>query len=340
MRTAVVILNYNGLRFLKQFLSAVIFQCPPGTEVIVADNNSSDGTVQWMKENYPEIRVIQNPVNYGFAKGYNEALRQVDAEYFVILNSDIEITPGWLAPLIEYMEQHPDVAACHPKILAFNDKQHFEYAGAGGGFIDIFGFPFCRGRIFTTLETDAGQYDDMTSVFWATGACMITRANIFWQAGGFDDFFFAHMEEIDLCWRFQRMGYKIMYLPFSKVFHIGGGTLPKNSPRKTFLNYRNNLSMLAKNLPAGWLIPVFLFRFLADAVASAVFLFQSGFPHFISVWKAYFGFLANLGSIIRKRKEFRRMYSYHLPSTIYRGSVLLSYFIGGKKKFSQLAFKK
>lgn len=339
MRTAVVILNYNGLKFLKQFLSQIIAQCPNDSEVIIADNNSSDGTVSWLKENYPALRVIQHPVNYGFAGGYNEALRQIDARYFVILNSDIEVANGWLSPLIDYMEQHADVAACHPKILSFYNKKYFEYAGAGGGFIDVFGFPFCRGRIFTTLETDSGQYDDARPVFWATGACMIVRADCFRQAGGFDNFFFAHMEEIDLCWRFQRMGYKVMYLPFSSVFHIGGGTLPKNSPRKTFLNYRNNLSMLAKNLPAALLIPVFLFRLLFDTVASLVFLFHSGFSHFVSVWKAYFSFLANLGGLIRGRREFGKKYSFKLPSVIYRGSVLVVYFIGGKKKFSQLRFK-
>ncbi len=340
MRTAVVILNYNGLKFLKQFLSTIIVQCPKDAEVIIADNNSSDGSVSWLEENYPEVRVIQHPVNYGFAGGYNRALKEVDAKYFLILNSDLEVSPGWLSPLIDYMEQHTEVAACHPKILSFHDKKYFEYAGAGGGFIDVFGFPFCRGRIFTTLETDAGQYDDVKPVFWATGACMMVRADCFWKAGGFDEFFFAHMEEIDLCWRFHRMGYEVACVPHSKVFHIGGGTLPKNSARKTFLNYRNNLSMLAKNLPAALLIPVFLFRCVSDALASAVFLFYSGPAHSASVGKAYFSFFTNLGSIIRKRKDFGRTYSFHLPSTVYKGSVLLAYFITGKKKFSEIRFKK
>jgi GT2 family glycosyltransferase len=339
MKAAVVILNYNGLNFLKQFLNTIIQQCPQDAEVIVADNNSSDESVAWLRENYSQVKIIHHPVNYGFAGGYNKALMQIDAKYFVILNSDIEVTQGWLAPLVDFMEQHPDVAASHPKIRSFHNKEYFEYAGAGGGFIDVFGFPFCRGRIFSTLEKDTGQYDDATSVFWATGACMIVRSDCFWQAGGFDEFFFAHMEEIDLCWRLQRMNYKIMYLPFSKVFHIGGGTLPKNSPRKTFLNYRNNLSMLAKNLPAVLLLPVFLFRLIADIAASAVFLVQSGLPHFASVWKAYFSFLANLGSIIRSRRKFSKTYSFKLPSTMYRGSVLLAYFVAGKKKFSQLKRK-
>ena|ERR1041385_4405150 len=339
MRTAVVILNYNGLNFLKQFLDTIVRECPQDAEVIVADNYSSDESVRWLHQNYPQLKIIQHPVNYGFAGGYNKALRQIDAKYFVVLNSDIEVTQGWLAPLIDYMEQHPDVAASHPKIRSFRSKEYFEYAGAGGGFIDMFGFPFCRGRIFTKLEKDMGQYDDIVPVFWATGACMIVRSDCFWQAGGFDDFFFAHMEEIDLCWRFQRMGYKVMCLPFSKVFHIGGGTLPKNSPRKTFLNYRNNLSMLAKNLPVALLLPVFLFRLITDIAASAVFLIQSGLPHFASVWKAYFSFLANLSKIIRSRKEFGKTYSFKLSSTIYKNSVLLAYFVGGKKKFSQLKRK-
>ena len=340
MRTAVVILNYNGLKFLKQFLSTLIVECPNDSEIIVADNNSSDGTVPWLRENYPDLKIIQNRQNFGFAGGYNAALNQVDAKYFVILNSDIEVAPGWLTPLIDYMEQHPNVAACQPKILSFSDRQYFEYAGAGGGFIDIFGFPFCRGRVFTTLETDSGQYNDIKPVFWATGACMVVRADYFRQAGGFDDFFFAHMEEIDLCWRFHRMGYEVMYIPHSKVFHIGGGTLPKNSPRKTFLNYRNNLSMLAKNLPAKLLVPVFLFRLFTDLLASGVFLFQSGLMHFISVWRAYFSFLANLGKIMRSRKVFGRMHPFTIPSSVYRSSVLLAYFVSGKKKFSQLQPKK
>src|SRR5258706_2669257 len=340
MSTAVVILNYNGLKFLKQFLSQIVIQCPKGAEVIIADNNSSDDTVPWLKENYPELRIIRHPVNYGFAKGYNEALRQVEAKYVVILNSEIEVSPGWLAPLIDYMEQHEEVAASHSNILSLNSKEYFEYAGAAGGFIDAFGFPFCRGRIFTTLEKDMGQYDDVKTVFWATGACMIVRADCFWQAGGFDDFFFAHMEEIDLCWRFQRMEYKVMCVPHSKVFHIGGGTLPKNSPRKTFLNYRNNLSMLAKNLPAALLIPVFLFRIITDIMASAVFLFLSGPAHFASVWKAYFSFVANLGRIIRSRNEFGKTDSFRLPFTIYKGSVLLTYFMARKKKFTELHSEK
>lgn len=340
MKVAVVILNYNGLKFLQQFLKRIVDNCPAYAEVVIADNASADGSVQWLRDNFPSLRLIQHSFNKGFADGYNEALKQISAEYFVILNSDIEVTDGWLAPLIDYMEVHKDVAACQPKILSYHDKNYFEYAGAAGGFIDIFGFPFCRGRIFTALEKDEKQYDDVKEVFWVTGACMIIRSEIFFRAGALDGFFFAHMEEIDLCWRIQRMQYKIVSLPFSCVFHIGGGTLSKNSSLKTFLNYRNNLSMLLKNLPVHLLLPVFLFRILADVTASFVFLFASGFSHFAAVYKAYLSFLFNIFQLLKSRREFNRNVSSQLPETVYRRSVLLDYFIFGKKKYSKLFFKK
>ena len=291
MRTAVVILNYNGLKFLKQFLSTLIVECPNDSEIIVADNNSSDGTVPWLRENYPDLKIIQNRQNFGFAGGYNAALNQVDAKYFVILNSDIEVAPGWLTPLIDYMEQHPNVAACQPKILSFSDRQYFEYAGAGGGFIDIFGFPFCRGRVFTTLETDSGQYNDIKPVFWATGACMVVRADYFRQAGGFDDFFFAHMEEIDLCWRIQLAGYKIYSCPASVVYHVGGGTLPKGNSLKTYLNFRNNRIMMSKNIPLAqklWIMPL---RTMLDFVSALKGLVKGDVGYFIAICRAHLAFI-------------------------------------------------
>ena len=340
MKVAVVILNYNGLKFLQQFLNRIVTNCPANGEVIIADNASSDGSVQWLKNNFPSLRLIQHSFNKGFADGYNEALKQTDAEYFVVLNSDIEVTDGWLAPLIDFMEVNKEVAACQPKILSYHNKKYFEYAGAAGGFIDVFGFPFCRGRIFTSLEKDGKQYDDVKDVFWVTGACMIIRSEIFFNAGGLDGFFFAHMEEIDLCWRMQRMKYRIVSLPYSCVYHIGGGTLSKNSPLKTFLNYRNNLSMLLKNLPVHLLLPVFLFRILADITASIVFLFASGFSHFAAVYKAYLSFLFNIFQLLKKRKAFNRNISSRLPETIYRRSVLLDYFILGRKKYSALFLNK
>jgi GT2 family glycosyltransferase len=340
MKVAVVILNYNGLKFLQQFLKRIVDNCPSYGEVIIADNASSDGSVDWIKNNFPSLRLIQHAANLGFADGYNEALKQIEAEYFVILNSDIEVTDNWLAPLIEFMESNSHAAACQPKILSYSDRNHFEYAGAAGGFIDMFGFPFCRGRIFTTLEKDEKQYEDVKDVFWVTGACMIIRSEIFFSAGGFDGFFFAHMEEIDLCWRIRRMKHRIVSLPFSKVYHIGGGTLSKNSPLKTFLNYRNNLSMLLKNLPAYLLLPVFVFRILTDITASIVFLFASGFSHCAAVYKAYWSFMVHISQLIGKRIAFSRNYSTSLPETVYRRSVLLDYFILRKKKFSGLFFRK
>ena len=339
MKVAVVILNYNGLKFLQQFLKRIADNCPSYGEVVIADNASSDGSVEWLKNNFPSLRLIQHSFNKGFAGGYNDTLKQIQAEYFVILNSDIEVTDGWLAPLIDFMESNKDAAACQPKILSYKNKNYFEYAGAAGGFIDMFGFPFCRGRLFTTLEKDDRQYDDVKNVFWVTGACMIIRSEIFFKAGGFDDFFFAHMEEIDLCWRMQRMKYRIVSLPYSCVYHIGGGTLSKNSPKKTFLNYRNNLSMLAKNLPVHLLFPVFLFRIFTDAAAAIVFLFYSGPSHFFAVPKAYFSFLFNLSALAVKRKAFSKNISSSLPETIYRKSVLLAYFIMRKRKYSALNFR-
>ena len=336
MKAAVVILNYNGLKYLQQFLQGVLDNCPAYAEVVIADNASTDSSVQWLKENFPSMRLIQNSSNKGFAGGYNDALKQIEADYFVILNSDIEVTKDWLAPLINFMESSSDAAACQPKILSYRTKDYFEYAGAAGGFIDVFGFPFCRGRLFSSLEKDEKQYDDVKNVFWVTGACMIIRSEIFFKAGGFDEFFFAHMEEIDLCWRMQRMNYRIVSLPYSKVYHIGGGTLSKNSPKKTFLNYRNNLSMLAKNLPAHLLLPVFLFRIFTDAAASLIFLFTSGPLHSAAVPAAYFSFLINILQLIKKRRAFNKNISDSLPETIYRKSVLLNYFIMRKRKYSSL----
>ncbi|MBK5286153.1 MAG: glycosyltransferase family 2 protein [Bacteroidia bacterium] len=338
MKVAVVILNYNGLRYLQQFLGRIVANCPSYAEVIVADNASTDGSVQWLEKDFPTIKRIQHNFNKGFAGGYNDALRQIEADYFVILNSDIEVTDGWLPSLIDFMESNSEVAACQPKILSYHNKNSFEYAGAAGGFIDVFGFPFCRGRVFTTLENDEKQYDDVKKVFWVTGACMIIRSELFFEAGGFDDFFFAHMEEIDLCWRLQRMKYSVVSLPYSHVYHIGGGTLSKNSSMKTFLNYRNNLSMLAKNLPALLLLPVFLFRIFTDVAAAFVFLFYSGPSHGFAVLKAYFSFLLNLPSLVNKRRLFNKNNSAKLLPTIYRRPIMLDYFILRRREYRMLKF--
>ena len=278
LKCAVVILNYNGRKFLEQFLPNVLENTNRElAEVIVADNASTDDSVAFMQSHYPHIRLIENESNGGFATGYNLALRQIEAEYFVLLNSDIEVTPHWIEPVLEMMDADETIAACQPKILSYYDKTKFEYAGSCGGFIDKYGYPFCRGRIFQNLETDEGQYDAPMEVFWATGACMFVRAGLFLKCGGLDDSFFAHMEEIDFCWRMKNMGYRIFCCPQSKVYHIGGGTLPKKSPRKTYLNFRNNLSLLVKNLPDNKLRSVIVYRIFLDWIAAFKFLCEGCF---------------------------------------------------------------
>jgi GT2 family glycosyltransferase len=255
MKTAVVILNWNGRNFLETFLPSVLEYSARCADVIVADNASTDDSVAFLQEHYPQIRIIEHPKNGGFSKGYNDALKQIDAEYYILLNSDVEVTPNWITPVIEMMDADPSIAACQPKLRSFEDRSQFEYAGAAGGFIDAYGYPFCRGRIFDVLEEDRGQYDDACEVFWATGACLFVRADLYHALGGLDEDFFAHMEEIDFCWRLKNNGHKVMYCPDSTVYHVGGGALPKSSPRKTYLNFRNNLALLVKNLPSkrlGW----------------------------------------------------------------------------------------
>jgi GT2 family glycosyltransferase len=264
MKIAVVILNWNGKKFLEQFLPNVLEHSADRAEVIIADNASTDDSVEFLKQNYPHIRLIQNAENGGFSKGYNDALKHVEADYFVLLNSDIEVTPNWIQPVINLMESDKNIVVCQPKIRSYYEREKFEYAGAAGGFMDRFGYPFCRGRIFETIETDHGQYDDVCEVFWATGAAMFVKAPIYREFGGLDEDFFAHMEEIDFCWRVKNAGYKVMYCPDSTIYHIGGGTLPKHSPRKTYLNFRNNLSLLYKNLYSTELFFVFFVRSFLD----------------------------------------------------------------------------
>jgi GT2 family glycosyltransferase len=334
MKTAVVILNWNGRKFLERFLPSVIAHSGDAA-VIIADNASSDDSVAWLHEHHPDIRVILHDSNGGFAKGYNDALRQIEAEYYVLLNSDIEVPEGWLAPLINLMDHHPDVAACQPKILYHKEPEYFEYAGAAGGFIDRYGYPFCRGRIFWSLEKDLGQYDDDVEVFWATGACLVVRASRYHEIGGMDDDFFAHMEEIDLCWRLKNAGYKVMTSGESKVFHIGGGTLPKQSSRKTYLNFRNNFILLYKNLPASRLFPVFFVRIFLDWVAAFKFLAEGGFGDFWAVIRAHWHFFLS----VRKHHPKRKAQPAHTISGIYNRSIVLDYHLRNKKRFTDLPVK-
>ena len=333
MKVAVAILNYNGKEFLEQFLPNVIANCDPTlAEIIVADNASTDDSVAFMKSHFPEIRLIENGSNGGFATGYNLALRQVEAQYYVLLNSDIEVAPCWIEPIIEMMDADPQIAACQPKILSYYHKEQFEYAGACGGFIDKYGYPFCRGRVFQNLEEDKGQYDMPLEVFWATGACMFVRADLYHQIGGLDDSFFAHMEEIDICWRLKNAGYKVYCCPQSQVYHIGGGTLPKNSPRKTYLNFRNNLSLLVKNLPKHRVYRIILYRILLDWVAALKFLFEGCPKDFGMVFKAHWDFYKRLNDLREKRSYDERK----TVSCIYRKNIVFESIIRGKKKYSEL----
>lgn len=333
MKVAVVILNYNGRKFLEEFLPNVIANCDPSTmEIVVADNASEDDSVTLMRERFPEIRLIENGSNGGFATGYNLALRQVEAQYYVLLNSDIEVTPHWIEPVIELMDAHPEIAACQPKILSYYNKGQFEYAGASGGFIDQYGYPFCRGRVFQNLEDDKGQYDDPCEVFWTTGACMFVRADLYHQVGGLDDSFFAHMEEIDLCWRLKNMGYKVYCCPQSKVYHIGGGTLPKNSPRKTYLNFRNNLSLLVKNLPKNRVRRTILYRILLDWVAAFKFLFEGCPKDFRMVFKAHWDFYKRIPALCAQHSQS----NHQLVSCVYKRNIVFDSILRGKTKFTDL----
>jgi GT2 family glycosyltransferase len=330
-KVAVVILNWNGKIFLERFLPGVIAHSAPAV-VIVADNASSDESVSWLRTHHPDVRVIENSFNGGFAQGYNEALQQVEAEYFVLLNSDIEVPDGWLEPLVELMDRSPDVAACQPKIIDYYRRHLFEYAGAAGGFIDLFGYPFCRGRVFMELEEDKGQYDDEVEVFWATGACLMVRASLYREVGGLDNDFFAHMEEIDLCWRLKNAGYRIMATGKSSVFHVGGGTLPKKSARKTYLNFRNNFVLLYKNLPTRRLLPVFVLRIFLDWIAAFKFLAEGGGGDFLAVIKAHTHFFLSLP----RHHQKRRRQPTHRNSGVYRRSIVVEYYLRGRKRFTDL----
>ena len=335
MKLAVVILNYNGASMLSRFLPSVV-KYSPGAEIVVADNASTDDSVAVVADGFSTVRLIQLDRNYGFADGYNKALEQVDAEYYVLLNSDVEVTDGWLEPLLSFMESNPNAVACQPKILAYNNKSHFEYAGAAGGFIDRYGYPYCRGRLFDSIEEDKGQYDDACRVFWATGAAMMVRSDAFCKAGGFDGRFFAHMEEIDLCWRMLARGGEIYVVPASKVYHVGGATLKKSNPHKTFLNFRNNLLMLYKNLPDGELRGVMRVRAVLDYVAAFKFLLTGAWGDFKAVLRARREYKHMRGEYKSVREQ--NLAAAVVPVIKERSvfSLLLQYYLKRRKLFSQL----
>lgn len=336
MTCKVVILNWNGAHHLRQFLPSVVHHTPASLAgVVVADNGSTDDSLAVLRAEFPSVRVVELPENYGFAEGYNRALALVEADVYVLLNSDVEVTAGWLEPLLATLKNDGKLAAVAPKLLSFSDKTHFEYAGASGGFIDALGYPFCRGRILDTLETDAGQYDDAREVFWASGAAMAVRAEVFRALGGLDGSFFAHMEEIDFCWRAQLRGWRVGVVPSSEVWHLGGGMLPNDSPRKVYLNFRNNLAMLYKCLPKWHLWPILATRTMLDGVSAGLFLLQ-GKPSFCSsVWRAHRDFRRQLPVLRQKRREVQNS-AKHRPHGIFRGSILIRYYLLRRKKFGKL----
>ena len=333
-KTAVVILNWNGRKLLEKFLPALLKNTPEAeAEIIVADNGSTDDSLSCLERSYPSVRLIRLDKNYGFAEGYNRALEQVNHEYAVLLNSDVEVTENWLTTAIDYLENHPEVAALQPKILSFNDKSAFEYAGACGGFLDLYGYPFCRGRIFSTIEKDSGQYDRETEVLWASGACLFIRLKDYWEAGGLDAYFFAHQEEIDLCWRLRAREKKIVCLPQSTVYHVGGATLKMEHPHKTFLNFRNNLLMIYKNLPEKYYYRVMLYRILTDCLAALQFLLK-GYPaNAFSVIKAHAAFAGQKKNYKAIRRENLRNSKTDLPAGVFKINMLWEYYIKGNRKY-------
>ena len=336
MKVAVVILNWNGEAMLRRFLPTVVRYSCDEAEIWVADNASDDASVQLLREHFPSVKLIQLDKNYGFAEGYNRALAQIEAEYYVLLNSDVEVTHHWLTPLVEYMDAYPDVAACQPKLLSEANRDYFEYAGASGGFIDRYGYPFCRGRIFNTVEEDNGQYDYIIDILWATGACMLIRSADYREAHGLDGRFFAHNEEIDLCWRLRQRGRRIVCIPESEVYHVGGGTLPKSNPTKTFLNFRNNLTMLYKNLPDGELKGVMRVRRVLDYVAALKMLVADrSWADFKAVVKARRAFYRWRHNFDDDRREVGRTRTAG-PSERVDYSILWQYYVKGRKTFSRL----
>ncbi len=341
MKIAVVILNWNGISFLSRFLKTVVEYSPEAT-VFLADNASTDDSISYVRQHFPFVEIVQNASNEGFARGYNEALKQISAEYYVLLNSDVEVTYGWLNPIIQMMEDNANLAAVQPKIMDWNDRNRFEYAGAAGGYIDAFAYPFCRGRIFENIEYDLGQYEDACDIFWASGAAMFIRAPIFHALGGFDEEFFAHMEEIDLCWRIHNRGYQIAYCPNSVVYHVGGGTLHKSNPHKTYLNFRNNLMMLYKNVESKRLGLVIFIRLLLDGLAGIQYVMRGNFADCIAIIRAHFYFYGNFKKQKAKRllESQKRVGEHPAKKWMYSRSLVFDYFLFQKKKFSQLSWRR
>ncbi|ATP56377.1 glycosyl transferase family 2 [Pedobacter ginsengisoli] len=331
---AVVILNWNGQALLQQFLPGVIQSKYSNLQLIVGDNASTDNSIEFLKANYPQIRIIQNNANYGFAEGYRKILEQVDAEYYVLLNSDVEVPENWIQPVIDMMQKDSSIAVAQPKIKWQKNRSEFEYAGAAGGYLDLHGFPFCRGRLFDTVESDHGQYNDSTEIFWASGAALFIKSKQWKEVGGLDPDFFAHMEEIDLCWRLKNLGYKVAYCADAEVYHVGGGTLSANNPYKTYLNFRNNLIILQKNLPIGDAYSRIFIRMCLDFIAWIHFLLQGKTDFAFAINKAHFHFLKSLLANGRKRTAKQISFQKHVGQ--YPSSIVYAYFIKKIRFFSQL----
>jgi len=334
LEIAVVILNYNGENFLEKFLPNVIEHSKNAT-IYVADNCSTDNSVDYLKANFPDVKLIINTENGGFAKGYNDALKHVKADYYVLLNSDIEVTPNWINPCIELLEKDNSIAALQPKVLAYHNKTHFEHAGAAGGYLDNDFYPFCQGRIFNEVELDNGQYNKSHEVFWATGACLFIRAELYHSIGGLDDDFFAHMEEIDMCWRLKQQDHKIYYCADSTIYHVGGGTLNYNNPKKTYLNFRNSLFMIAKNYDGNLFLKVFK-RLLIDGLAGVMFIFKFQFKHCWAIIRAHFAFYKNLKSLLQKRAFIKQNSTTFNSVGLFKGSIIFQKYFKSIKKFSDL----
>jgi GT2 family glycosyltransferase len=331
LKIAIVILNWNGQKLLAQFLPSVVNFSSQEATIYIADNASTDSSIDYAKEFFPSIKIVKNAVNDGYAKGYNDALKEIDADIYCLLNSDVEVTDNWLQPIVDVFKADQKTAIIQPKLLDFKDKTKFEYAGAGGGFLDLYGYPYCRGRVFNHLETDKGQFNDVKDVFWASGACLFIRSKVYHQLDGFDEDYFAHQEEIDLCWRAQSIGYKVKYVGNSTVYHVGGATLQDSDPRKTYLNFRNSLLNVVKNVPNKWFLFVIFSRLLLDGIAGIKFIIELRPIHTWAIIKAHFSFYQNFNKFLKKRKKLVKKKDYNLHT-----SIVWQYFTLGRNKFNNL----
>lgn len=331
MKIAIVILNWNGKKLLENFLPSVVSFSSQQAEIYIADNASTDDSIAYVKNFFPSIHIIENTTNGGYAKGYNDALQIVNADVYCLLNSDVEVTKNWLNPVIDILEKEPKTAIIQPKLLDFKNKTKFEYAGAGGGFVDLYGYPYCRGRVFNQLENDNGQFNDTSAIFWASGACLFIRSEVYHKVGGLDEDYFAHQEEIDLCWRTQNIGYAVKYVGTSVVYHVGGATLQETNPQKTFLNFRNSLLNVVKNVPKKWFLFVIFSRLLLDGIAGIKFILELRPIHTLAILRAHLSFYANFLKFLKKRKTLFKKQNYYKHT-----SIVWQYFVLGKRKFKEL----